>query len=245
MKSHKPRVQWVLPTSLKSLGVLSLCLAMASPARTEGSVQLLDYPETALRGIVTAETINSVEKCRQLCEARTGCEGFDHVNATNACRMFASVNAAGQISGSFAATRQPVSGYRTPSSPLGSDVSNSSQSAWFHNGSWMTLRQRAGINGRVEIEIVYETPKVTLLKIGVRPGSTLFTGSLNEGNLSGKARLTSSRCGIIDYTVEGIFDPSSGVPFFLHGAAPKRGKDCSVEQWVETGDNANLEFSPR
>jgi hypothetical protein len=245
MKSIKRRVPWGFPAFMKSLGLLSLCIAMASAARTEDLVRLLNYPDTALRGMVTAETVSSVEKCRQLCEARTGCEGFDHVNATNACRMFASVNAARQISGSFAATRKTVAGYQSPSNPVSSELSNSSQSAWFHNGSWMTLRQSPGINGRVEIEIVYETPKVTLLKIGVRTGSTLFIGSLYEGNLSGKARLTSSRCGIIDYNVEGIFDPSSRVSFFLHGAAPKRGKDCSVEQWVETGDNANLEFSPR
>ncbi|MGI0524782.1 PAN domain-containing protein [Rhizobium giardinii] len=233
---------------LPSLAVAITALAFLTASGvgwTQDSSSLLDYPETSLRGLITAETVNSVETCRKLCEARTGCEGFDHVAATNTCRMFASVNGASQSGGSFAAAREPVRGYSSPASAVTSEPPDSRHTNWFHYGSWMTLRLSPNTGGGVEVEIVYDTPKVTLLKIGIRSGSTLFKGSLSGGRLIGKARLTGNHCGIIEYDVEGVFDPWSRVPFVLHGAAPKRRKDCSVEQWEETGDNANLKFTPR
>ncbi|MDK1388866.1 hypothetical protein QN224_26040 [Sinorhizobium sp. 8-89] len=110
----------------------------------------------------------------------------------------------------------------------------------------MVLHQTPKENGSSEIEIVYDVPKSKLLKVGIRSGSTLFKGTLDEGgSLVGNARLTNSRCGIIQYEVQGTFDPSSSVPFFLRGPAPKRARDCTVESWSTTGENANLRFDPQ
>ncbi|MBB4189304.1 hypothetical protein GGE07_005986 [Sinorhizobium terangae] len=212
---------------------------------TASAQQLLEYPETVLSGDLSAELPNPLERCRRLCYERSGCAGFDHASATNTCRMFTSVTSARLSRGSFASTRQAVSGYHAPVNLPPPLLPQPSQSAWLHNGSVMVLHQKPKEDGSSEIEIVYDVPKNQLLKVGIRPGSTLFKGTLADGSLFGNARLTSSRCGIIQYEVQGVFDPLSLVPFFLRGAAPKRGRDCNIESWSTTGENANLRFDPQ
>ena len=161
--------------------------------------------------------------------------------------MFEKVSSARDSRGSFAATRDEVAGFRPPSNLRSTPppLPQPSQSRWLHNGSVMTLHQKPKTDGTSEIEIAYEAPKDLLLRVGVRSGSTLFRGTLSDGILTGKARLSSSRCGLIEYDVQGPFDPRSSVPLFLRGPAPKRGEDCSVESWNATGDNANLRFDPQ
>lgn len=202
-----------------------------------------EYKNTALRGVVAAETITSVETCSRLCGARSGCVGYDHRQSAGSCRIFASVSGAQDETGRFAATRLQVSNYREPDNRRSESV-ELLRSEWNHNGSIMVLQQSPARDGSTGVEILYQTPKGELLGVGIRPGSILFKGVLSEGILSGRARLSSRKCGIIEYEVEGLFDPSSEVPFFLHGAAPKRDSDCTVHKWVETGGNANLRFNP-
>lgn len=228
--------------TIRSL-ISCLCIAFWMPSHASAQ-QFLEYPDTILSGEVSAEVSNSIIKCRQLCDDRSGCVAFDHAAATNICRMFATVTSARVSRGSFAWTRQAVSGYHDPANLPPPPLPQPSQSAWLHNGSAMILRQKPNADGSSEIEIVYDIPKDFLRRVGIRPGSTLFKGTLAEGNLVGNARLTSSRCGIIQYEMQGLFDPSSSVPFFLRGAAPKRRNDCSIESWSTSGSNANLRFDP-
>jgi hypothetical protein len=216
-------------------------VVFASPAMADAD--LLQYPQTSLTGVITAETFLSAEKCRQLCEARTGCAGYDHTAAANACRMFGNVSGAKKDTGSTAAARKTIAGYSAPSNDV-TGASPDTSSEWGHNGSVMRLRHQSIADGSTDVEIVYDRPKIELQKIGIRPGSILFKGKLSGGTLSGRARLTSNRCGLIEYDVEGLFDPASKVPLLLHGAAPKRGNDCTIERWVETGGNADLRFDP-
>lgn len=75
---------------------------------------ILEYPQTMLKGFVTAEFRRNDTDCRTICEQRTGCAGFDHSAATNMCRIYAAV-AAGQSDYSFTAgTRTKIVGYREP-----------------------------------------------------------------------------------------------------------------------------------
>lgn len=205
----------------------------------------LEYPDTILSGEVSAELTKPLDRCRRICDERSGCVGFDHTAATNTCRMFASVTSARESRGLFASTRRAITGYRPPANLLPPPLPEPSQSSWLHNGSVMTLRLDPKRDGSSKIEIVYDVPKDRLLGIGIRHGTTLFKGTLADGSIIGNARLTSSRCGIIQYEVHGTFDPLSSAPFFLRGAAPKRGRDCTVESWSTTGENANLRFDPR
>lgn len=223
--------------------ILCLCLVAWMPSRATGQ-QFLEYPDTIFSGEVSAEVNNSIGRCRQLCDERSGCVGFDHVAATNICRMFATVTSARVSRGSFASARQAVAGYGEPANLPEPPTTEPRQSEWLHNGSAMILRHKPNSDGSSEIEIVYDVPKAQLLRLGIRPGSTLFKGTLAEGTLVGNARLTSSRCGIIQYEMQGLLDPASSVPFFLRGAAPKRGTDCSIETWSTEGSNANLRFDP-
>ncbi|WP_354316737.1 PAN domain-containing protein [Sinorhizobium fredii] len=227
--------------------VLTWSLFVAASFPVSGTVsaqQLLEYPDTVLSGNVSAELPKPLAGCRKLCDERSGCAGFDHASATNTCRMFSSVTAARVSRGSVASTRQAVSGYIDPANLPPPPLPQPSLSAWLHNGSVMVLHQTPKEDGSSDVEIVYDFPKNHLLKVGIRSGSTLFKGRLADGSLVGNARLTSSRCGIIQYEVQGMFDPLSSVPFFLRGAAPKRGSDCAVESWSTTGENANLRFDP-
>lgn len=230
------------------LRVLTWLLFVAASFPTSGTAsaqQLLEYPDTVLGGNVSAELLSPRDGCRRLCDERSGCAGFDHASATNTCRMFTNVTSARVSRGSFASTRQAVSGYHDPANLPPPPLPQPSQSAWLHNGSVVVLHQKPKEDGSSEIEIVYDVPKNQLLKVGIRSGSTLFKGKLADGSIVGNARLTSSRCGILQYEVQGMFDPLSSVPFFLRGAAPKRGRDCSVESWSTTGENANLRFDPQ
>lgn len=216
--------------------------SISSPAIAQ---QLLEYPDTILSGEVSAEVLNPLDRCKRLCDERSGCVGFDHAAATNTCRMFTNVTSARVSRGSFASTRQALSGYHDPANLPPPPLPQPSQSAWLHNGSVVVLHQKPKEDGNSDIEIVYDVPKNQLLNVGIRSGSTLFKGTLVDGSIVGNARLASSRCGIIQYEVQGMFDPLSSVPFFLRGAAPKRASDCSIESWSTTGENANLRFEPQ
>lgn len=208
--------------------------------------ELLDYPDTTLSGRETARVENIDRgRCRQICSERTGCAGFDHDLTLSACRMYSQVASAREAPGSFAATRNQIAGFRPPSNLRPPPLPQPSTSRWMHNGSVMAMHQTPKVDGTSEIEIVYEVPKNQLLKVGIRAGSTLFRGTLAAGALSGRSRLTSSRCGIIEYDVQGPFGPRSSVPLYLRGPAPKRGGNCAIESWDSTGDNANLRFDPQ
>lgn len=75
---------------------------------------ILEYPQTALKGFVSAEFRRGPIDCQRICEQRSGCAGFDYSSTTNMCRLFAAVQS-GQGDPSFlAGTRSKIPGYRDP-----------------------------------------------------------------------------------------------------------------------------------
>lgn len=94
--------------------VAALCAIVALPAQAqEADPTILEYANTELKGFVTAEFKRDATGCRNICEQRSGCAGFDHSNL-NMCRTYAAV-ASGSANYSYSAgTRARVPGYRDP-----------------------------------------------------------------------------------------------------------------------------------
>lgn len=207
-----------------------------------------EYHDTTLKGFITAELPKTDRgECRRICEQRSGCAGFDIRSENKTCRLFGQISSAADSTGSVAATRQRVPGYRAPSNAVEEAPpvvqAGPTQSTWTHNGSVMSLRVTPSPDGTSRVTITYDMPKSELTSVGIQHGTTLFEGRLDGSNLSGKARLT-GRCGIIQYDVSGLFDANSAAPFYLRGASPKRGNDCAIQSWDSSGPNANLRFDP-
>jgi len=94
------------------LMLVSTQLVYAQQTQPQG--ELLDYPGTLLNGLVTAEVLMTPEKCRKLCNDRSGCAGFDHSSSTKQCRLFGGIASAREDTASIAGTRYPITGYREP-----------------------------------------------------------------------------------------------------------------------------------
>jgi hypothetical protein len=224
-------------------------LVFAGPAAGQDSGRRFnEYPDTTLKGFVTAELPKAdAAECRRICEQRSGCVGFDIRAENKTCRLFGQVSSAESEMGSVAATRQRVPGYRAPSNEIEEAAPavpvGPTQSTWSHNGSVMSMRVTPSPTGASRVSITYDIPKSDLSRVGIQHGTTLFEGQLDGSNLTGKARLT-GKCGIIQYDVSGLFDAQSAAPFYLRGASPKRGDDCTIQRWDSSGPNANLRFDP-
>ena len=221
--------------------VALLCSLVGGNAFAQTAPSILKYRDTALSGNVTGEVAKSLAECHRICEERSGCKGFDHLAATNSCRLFSEISGGLEKRGAAAGTRIALPGYRAPDN-FAPKPSVPSQSGWLHNGSTMILHNRPRNDGGSDVTIVYDVPKPDLIRAGIRQGAVLFEGRLVDGVLSGNARLTSSRCGAIKYDVEGRF--LAGRAFRLAGPAPRRDNDCSIASWSTTSDNANLGFEP-
>ena len=89
-----------------------------------------------------------------------------------------------------------------------------------HNGSRMGYEQCEGA-----VEIVYERPRSALRRQGVGEGTTLFTGWMTNGRITGTAYRFKRGCGRIGYRVAGRWGPGG---FTLVGNAPIRGSGCRV-----------------
>ena len=104
-----------LSFSRVSLSVLFYALfATSSLAQQANEPAIYEYPGTALKGIVSAEFRRGAGDCRSICEARTGCVGFDFSSPRNICRLFAAVDSAQPDSSSFAGTRHRIPRYNDP-----------------------------------------------------------------------------------------------------------------------------------
>ena len=106
-----------------------------------------------------------------------------------------------------------------------------------HNGSRMSVET----TGEGSLTISYVAPRSGLSRIGVRPGTVLFDGSISDGYAEGLARIFSAQCGEVDYFVYGDLDP--GRDFRLSGAAPVLGDGCRIVDNVTEGSNARLDFT--
>ncbi|MGO8169139.1 PAN domain-containing protein [Rhizobium ruizarguesonis] len=226
-------------------GALAAIILVGSAAGQDSGPRFNDYPDTALKGFITAELPKrDIGECRRICEERSGCAGFDHRQQNKTCRLFGSVASAASGPGSFAATRERVPDYHLRSNSVEEATQvGPAQSTWTHNGSVMSLQVTSSANGGSKVTIVYDIPKSELASVGIHHGTTLFEGRLDGSNLTGKARLT-GRCGIIQYDVSGLYDALSLASFYLRGASPKRGNDCTIQSWDSAGPNANLRFDP-
>ena len=115
---------------------------------------------------------------------------------------------------------------------------NDEFTAW-HNGSKMrvTLEEDTFL-------IVYERPKRSLRKHGVRNGTVLFSGHITgSGKVEGEAHVFRSGCDPEPYWVTGRYKKSRRA-FTLRGDAPKRmSGGCEVIDYTSSGSNARLSFS--
>ncbi|MER8511266.1 PAN domain-containing protein [Mesorhizobium sp. M0142] len=94
-----------------------LCTAVSAGAQDAAApVELFNYPGTVLNGITSAQVPMKLEACRQLCEGRSGCQGFDH-SEKNECRLFTSVVGCRSGSGSTSETRSLVPNCPGPTNP--------------------------------------------------------------------------------------------------------------------------------
>ncbi|MET4687651.1 PAN domain-containing protein [Sinorhizobium fredii] len=95
--------------------VVSLASMLASAAAQQTDPPILEYPQTTLKGFVSAEFNRNGADCHRICEERSGCAGFDHLSTTNMCRLFAAVSSGQSDFASSAGTRSRIAGYRDPS----------------------------------------------------------------------------------------------------------------------------------
>ncbi|MQX18185.1 hypothetical protein GHK62_26670 [Sinorhizobium terangae] len=95
--------------------ILSLIGTVVPAAAQQADPAILEYPQTMLKGFVSAEFNRSGGDCRRICEERSGCVGFDHSSTSNMCRLFAAVSSGQSDFASSAGTRARIAGYRDPS----------------------------------------------------------------------------------------------------------------------------------
>jgi hypothetical protein len=103
---------------------------------------------------------------------------------------------------------------------------------WDHNGSVVYLVA----NGQSR-EFHYQKPRAGMLDVGVRPGSLLFRGEIDNGQYSGTAYIFSPHCGQIPFQVKGpALDNDERI--MLTGQAPRLGRNCRANESF----TSNLEF---
>jgi hypothetical protein len=109
-------------------------------------------------------------------------------------------------------------------------------SAYTHNGSDMRV-----VWSGEEVTITYVAPRAGLRPEGVAPGTLLFRGMVEDGYLSGLARIFRAGCGVLDYFVYGDFE--MGQDFVLSGAAPVLApQGCTIVNNVHDDPNSTLVF---
>lgn len=106
------------------------------------------------------------------------------------------------------------------------DASNCAVDEYDHNGSTMELQVCDGGN----LSISYTRPRSGLRPHGVTEGTLLFDGfEQQDGAISGEARVFSSRCGAMTYSVSG--SKNSAGTIVLRGSAPVRNNRCDVTRY--------------
>jgi hypothetical protein len=111
-------------------------------------------------------------------------------------------------------------------------IASAEPTLWDHNGSVMYLVA----NGHSR-EFYYQKPRTGMLEVGVRPGSLLFRGEIENGQYSGTAYIFNTHCGQIPFQVKGaILENDERI--VLTGEAPRVGRNCRA---YETA-TSSLEF---
>jgi len=98
---------------------------------------------------------------------------------------------------------------------------------WNHNGS--TVYMTDGTDDYPQrLKIWYTSPRSGMRAVGVRNGTTLFTGTeYADGSVEGTAYVFKSGCKPAGYAVSGSFSGDTN-RLVLSGAAPVRGNGCKV-----------------
>ena len=93
---------------------------------------------------------------------------------------------------------------------------------WDHNGSIMYL---IAIGSSRELH--YQKPRPGMLEARAHPDDVLFTGEINDGQISGTAYIFNAQCGQVPFHVKGpILD--NGGRIVLTGQAPRIGRNCQT-----------------
>jgi hypothetical protein len=111
-------------------------------------------------------------------------------------------------------------------------TASAESTVWDHNGSVMYL-----VANGPSREFHYQKPRAGMLEVGVRPGSLLFRGEIENGEYSGTAYIFNPHCGQIPFQVKGpILDNDERI--VLTGQAPRVGRNCRAHE----SSTSNLEF---
>ncbi len=103
---------------------------------------------------------------------------------------------------------------------------------WDHNGSVLYLVESGSSR-----EFHYQKPRAGMLEAGVRPGSLLFRGQVDNGQYSGTAYTFNPHCGAIPFKVKGSA-LGNDEQIMLTGLAPQVGRHCRTYGSY----TSNLEF---
>jgi hypothetical protein len=111
-------------------------------------------------------------------------------------------------------------------------IASAEPKLWDHNGSVMHL-----VANGPSREFYYQKPRTGMLEVGVRPGSLLFRGEIENGEYSGTAFIFNMHCGQIPFQVKGqILENDERI--VLTGQAPRVGRNCRAYEF----STSSLEF---
>jgi hypothetical protein len=111
-------------------------------------------------------------------------------------------------------------------------IASAEPTVWDHNGSVMYL-----VANGPSREFYYQKPRTGLLEVGVRPGSLLFRGAIENGQYSGTAYIFNMHCGQIPFQVKGSM-LENDERIVLTGQAPRVGRNCRASEFT----TSSLEF---
>ncbi|AZO32407.1 PAN domain-containing protein [Mesorhizobium sp. M1B.F.Ca.ET.045.04.1.1] len=118
----KARIARPAAGGLFATAAVALLSSMAMPAKAQPDSGFFGYPETTLDGTVSANIAVPLERCREICTERSGCEGFDYSHEAGICRMFDAVIGAKANPARTAGARNMIPGYTPPSNPPANDT---------------------------------------------------------------------------------------------------------------------------
>ena len=168
---------------------------------------------------------------------RLGGEGLDRIRAWQALPPDTRLR---DIDGALAATG--IFGTAAPDGPEPFTVRRETLD-WDHNGSGMQTHEEVLSSGEERVRIVYEKPKDSFAPGLIPPGTVLFRGRREGGEVVGDAHRFRIACDApLPYGVRGAL-PEDADAFTLRGRTQviERGT-CNVTGWTREGGAAVLEF---
>jgi hypothetical protein len=132
----------------------------------------------------------------------------------------------------LAVGRDAIKGGCCTSAHAQTQTASAEPTLWDHNGSVMYL-----VANGPSREFYYQKPRTGMLEVGVRPGSLLFRGEIDNGQYSGTAYIFNMHCGQIPFQVKGpVLENDERI--VLTGQAPRVGRNCRAHE----ASTSTLEF---